>query len=257
MLFDALSDTLRPLPPHLRRLWGPYIGTQLLWTDDVPEDHRELRIPYNGNGKRGEPDFSDPSYFPPLDKLLAVGVNGWDWPDRRSRYVTFDLDSLLNHVKGLTPEKIAEIIVKLKAIPWVEIIRSKGGHGYHVRIYFDPFPYAFTHSEHAHNAERALVFLSQVTGLDLKAAVDACGAMAWIYHHDTAPNGFELVKDATQTLDLSVRRSCRRRRSKTRSSRRSNPVLSTKRLSPTLSPRVVGSMRKAAFTPIRKFWSKR
>jgi hypothetical protein len=148
--FDALSDFLRALPAHRRKLWGPYIGTQLLWDDTVPDEKRKLRIPHDGDGKRGEPDYSDSSYFPSLDKLIAVGVNGWDWPDRRSRYVTFDLDSLLNHVKGLTPEKIAEIIVKLQAVPWVEIIRSKGGHGYHIRIYFsEPFPYAFTHTEHA------------------------------------------------------------------------------------------------------------
>ena len=204
MLFDALSEFLRLLPPHLRKLWGRHVGTQILWNDTVPEEKRTLRIPHDGDGKRGEPDFSDTAYFPPFNKVVGIAVNGWDWPDRCSRFVTFDLDSLLNHVKGLTPERIAEIIEKLRVVPWVELIRSKGGHGYHIRIYFDPYPIALTHTEHANNAERTLAFLSEVTGLDLKAACDTCGAMAWIFHADTAPNGFELIKDATQTLDLSV-----------------------------------------------------
>jgi len=201
-MFAELSDFLRLLPAHLHKLWGPHIGTQLLWDDSIPEDKRKMRIPHDGDGKKGEPDFSDTSYFPSLDKLIAVGVNGWDWPDRQSRFVTFDLDSLLNHVEGLTPERIAEIIVKLKAVPWVQIVRSKSGHGFHIRVFFHPFPIAHTHTEHARNAERALAYLSQITGIDLKAAIDACGAIAWIYHVDTAENGFELIKDVTECLDL-------------------------------------------------------
>ena len=204
MLLSELTDFLKSQPPHLKKLWHSSIGTQLSFTNEVPEDKRELRIPHDGNGKHGEPYFDDTAYHPPLDQLLALGVSGWDWADKRSRYVTFDLDSLLNHVKGLTPEKIIEIVEKLKTVPWVEIVRSKSGHGFHVRIFFDPYPIALTHNEHARNAERALAFLSQITSLDLKAAIDKCGEMAWIYHVDTAPTGFELIKDSQQTLDLSV-----------------------------------------------------
>ena len=204
MLLSELTDFLKSQPPHLKKLWHSSIGTQLSFTNEVPEDKRELRIPHDGNGKHGEPYFDDTAYHPPLDQLLALGVSGWDWADKRSRYVTFDLDSLLGHVKGLTPERLAEIVDKLKQVPWVEIVKSKGGKGYHVRVYFDPLPIANTHTEHAHNAERALAHLSAVTGIDLQAEVDVCGAIAWLWHRDTSADGFALIKDSTQTLDLST-----------------------------------------------------
>ena len=127
---------------------------------------------------------------------MGVGVNGWNWCDQRSEFVTFDLDSVANHGDGLTDEQLGAIVGKLMDVPEVEIVRSKSGHGIHARIYFDPQPYAVTHGEHAHNGARALAWLAQKSGLPLQSAVDACGSIAWIWHQNTAPNGFELLKEA-------------------------------------------------------------
>jgi hypothetical protein len=190
-MYAELSEFLRPLPKHLRRLWRPDIGTQVLFAKGEP-----VRIPRGG--RTPNPYFNDHSYHPRLTSasVKGVGINGWNWCDQVSEYVTFDLDSIATHGDGLTDEQLAEIIGRLMDVPEAEIVRSKSGRGIHVRLYFDPQPYALTHTDHARNAARALAWLAQKTGLPLQVAVDACGKIAWIWHRDTAPNGFELLKEA-------------------------------------------------------------
>ena len=194
MLLDDLSVFLRRhlAHPHLRRLWRPDIGCQVLFA----KGDKRFRIPKGGATRT--PYYDDTSYHPALnpESVLAVGTNGWNWIDQVSEYVTFDLDSLLNHGDGLKPEQLAEIVEKLTAVPEAEIVRSKSGLGYHVRLYFDPHPAADTHDDHAHNAHRALAWLSKKIDTPLEAAVDMCGAIAWIWHQNTASNGFELIKEA-------------------------------------------------------------
>jgi len=194
MLLDDLALFLdRHLSrPYLRRLWRPDIGTQILFV----QGEKRVRIPKGGATRT--PYYHDTSYYPALnpESVLAVGVNGWNWIDQVSEYVTFDLDSLLNHGDGLQPEKLAELVEKIKAVPEAEIVRSKSGLGYHVRVYFDPHPRATTHNDHSHNAKRVLAWLGQKIDMPLDAAVDACGVIAWILHQKTASTGFELVKEA-------------------------------------------------------------
>jgi hypothetical protein len=190
-MFDELSEFLRPLPAHLRRLWHPDIGCQVLCRTGKP-----IRIPHAGD--TSSPYYNDHSYNPRLtsEAVVGVGVNGWNWIDQRSEYVTFDVDSVANHGGGLPDDQLAEILAKLMDVPETEIIRSKSGRGIHVRLYFAPQPHAMTHGEHAHNGARALAWLAQETGLPLQSAVDACGKIAWIWHADTAPGGFHLLKEA-------------------------------------------------------------
>ena len=190
-MYRELSEFLRPLPAHLRRLWRPDIGTQVLWVEGKP-----CRIPHGGD--TATPYYDDTPYHPPLtaETVQGVGVNGWNWCDQRSEYVTFDIDSIGNHGNGLPDQQMAEIVAKLMVVPEVELIRSKSGRGVHARVYFDPQPRALPHNAHAHNGKRALLWLAQETGLPLTAAVDACGMIAWIWHRDTAPTGFQLLKEA-------------------------------------------------------------
>ncbi len=130
------------------------------------------------------------------ETVQGVGVNGWNWCDQLSEFVTFDLDSIANHGAGLTDVQLGEIVGRLMDVPEAEIIRSKSGRGFHVRIYFAPQPHAMTHGEHARNGARALAWLAQRIDYPLARAVDMCGAIAWIWHRDTAPSGFQLLKGA-------------------------------------------------------------
>ena len=136
-MFAELAEFLRPLPKHLRRLWGPHIGTQVLFVAGPP-----IRIPKAG--KTTEPYFFDHPYHPRLSvkTVKGIGVSGWDWCDQRSAFATFDLDSIANHGDGLTDEQLAKIVGRLMAVPEVELVRSKSGHGIHARVYFDPQPHA-------------------------------------------------------------------------------------------------------------------
>ena len=189
MLLDAVAEFLKSLPPHLRRLWRPDIGTQILYQNGDAK-----RIPFGGNSKN--PHFDDTPYYLALTprSVLGVGVNGWNWVDQVSEYVTYDLDSIVNHAGGVPAEKLAEIVEQLKTID-CEIVRSKSGHGYHVRVHFDPFPVALTHTAHAKNAKRVLAWLGDRLKLPMNDAVDVAGGIAWIWHANTAPNGFEVVKE--------------------------------------------------------------
>ncbi len=186
-LFAAISEHLRGT--SLEHLWNPDNGCQLLFDCAKP-----VRIPRGGC--TAHPYFHDTMYFPPLSSLIAVGVNGWNWVDRKSVFVVFDFDSIVNHSMGLSPEQLAAILVRLQNVPWVSIVRSKSGQGFHVYVFFEPFPHAATHKEHAYNARRVLSHLSNELILDLAQSVDMCGAIAWIWHRDAAPNGFEIVKEA-------------------------------------------------------------
>ena len=192
-MLKELSDFLRPLPRHLRRLWRPDIGTQV----NFVKDDKRVRIPKGG--ATGSPYYHDHPYHPALTpaNVKGIGVNGWCWADQLSEYVTFDLDSIANHGDGLADEQLAEVVGRLMDVPEAEIVRSKSGRGIHVRIFFDPQPRAISHTEHARNGARALAWLVQKTALPLEAAVDACAKIAWIWHQDTAPSGFELLKEAT------------------------------------------------------------
>ena len=153
-MFAELSELLVRLPNHLRRLWRPDLGTQVLFVKGKP-----IRIPKAG--ETASPYFHDHTYHPRLtpETVKAVGVNGWNWADQVSEYCTYDLDSIANHGDGLTDERLAEIVGKLMEAPEVEIVRSKSGRGIHVRVFFNPLPHAITHTEHARNGARALAWL--------------------------------------------------------------------------------------------------
>lgn len=198
MLLDALRDFLRAhlTHSHLHRLWNSDLGVQTLFANG---DRR--RIPQDGHTRA--PHFDDTPYHPVLtpESVLAVGVNGWNWVNQRSEFVTFDLDSVVNHTKGVPIEQLDEVVARLMAVDDVEIVRSKSGHGYHARVYFDPHPRAITHNDHSHNAKRVLAWLSQQIDYPLATTVDAAGLIAWIWHQKTAPNGFELLKHAKETKE--------------------------------------------------------
>jgi hypothetical protein len=176
---------------HLRGLWNSDMETQLLF-----DDGSRVRIPADGNG---EPNYSEHAYTPTLDKLLTLGVSGWNWSDQKSLFVTIDIDNIIGHVAGLDGQTLDDLISCLALIAEVEIIRSKSGNGFHIRIYFHPdrLPLARTRDEHTATGQRVLAWLSGRLGLSLKDSVDAVGVMAWIWSSERGEHGFELVKQST------------------------------------------------------------
>lgn len=193
MLLDDLRPFVRThVPEHLQGLFAPDGETQLLFPA------KRIRIPHDGNGS---PVFDDTSYYPPVSNLQALGVTGWNYVDGSSHHVTIDLDGL-NHKDGHSD--LDDLVARLCLLDQVEIIRSKSGKGYHARVYFDPesAPRCRTREQHIAVAGRALVWLSSRIGEDLQAKADAVGVVAWIFHVDRGPNGFEIVKRSTAFMPL-------------------------------------------------------
>jgi hypothetical protein len=125
----------------------------------------------------------------------SIGLTGWDFANGVSKWVGFDFDSIVGHIKaGLTPQQLAGVIEALKDIPWVSIYRSTSGNGLHVYVYLNDVKTA-NHTEHAALARAILGKMSALTATDLSGAVDVYGSILWIWSRRQKPErSFEVIK---------------------------------------------------------------
>lgn len=164
---------------------------------DVVERWKSFRIPYNAN--------QDPIYD--LDKELkfntkhfnGIGLSGWDWKNKVSKWVVFDFDALVGHSERnpnkLTDETLKEIENQLMNVDWVTIRRSTSGNGLHIYVFVDNIP-ANNHTEHASLAKAIIDKMSvKCNGFDFKNKVDVLGHIFWVWHEKMkSVKSFELVK---------------------------------------------------------------
>lgn len=141
----------------------------------------------------------------------AIGMTGWDWKFKRSKFIAFDFDSITNHTKGtgLTDEELQKIKQAVWDIPWIEIRASTRGNGIHLYVYFcdiDADDHAGiateTHIEHAALARSILSIMDQKANCDFASAVDVCGGNIWVWHTDAIdnPKSFIVLKKATENF---------------------------------------------------------
>lgn len=189
------------------RVGGNYMGRAWNgWTDGLVT-WKSFRIPRNANK---EPEYEDKPMKFPLDHAEGVGMTGWDWNNRLSRWVAFDFDAIAGH-KEAHEKKLTEIeldVVKKAAIeiPWVTVRRSAGGAGLHLYVFLDPPVPTQNHNEHAALARAILSKMSAMAGYDFHNKVDICGQNMWVYHRKMLDSdGLKLIKkgstlgSATQT----------------------------------------------------------
>jgi hypothetical protein len=160
----------------------------IIWTDGQHE-WSSFRIPYNSRGKDGEPHYKDSIIQWPFNKYVqAIGLTGWDWDNRVSRWVGFDFDAIASgHARGLTSQELNAIRRKVQGVPWVTLRRSKSGKGYHIYVNFkDPVP-TDNHTEHAALARAILSQLSGLLDFDFDSKVDCVGGVLWVWHKDGYP----------------------------------------------------------------------
>jgi len=171
--------------------WQGYTDGIVTW--------KSFRIPWNA---KDEPRYTDRPMNFPLDKYVeAIGMTGWDWEHKVSRWVAFDFDSLIGHREGLTQDELNEIRDKLSAIPFTSIYSSTSGVGLHIYVFLNNSPTVKNHSEHAAVARAILNKLSALSGLELSARVDTLGGNIWIYHTKAIPGqSYKLIKYG-HTLD--------------------------------------------------------
>jgi hypothetical protein len=148
------------------------------------------------------PQYNDPQLlFSPADHVDKVGTTWWDFTNKRSIAVGIDIDSNDGHAETTTTndeEGIASIIERLKALDYVTIVRSTGGKGIHVYVFFDPanLPEAANHHEHTIVARKCLKVISDDLKYDLAGHVDCVGSVFWIWADKSPADhpGLKMIK---------------------------------------------------------------
>jgi len=166
------------------------------WTDGM-QTWKSFRIPYNANS---EPTYEDRVISFDLEMhALAIGMTGWDWVNRQSRWVGYDFDAIIGHSekheKKLTDIELGEVQQAVTDLNWVTVRKSTGGRGLHLYVMLPNVP-TQNHTEHAALARAILGKMAGLTGFDFTSKVDVCGGNMWVWHRKMAdnPEGLKLVK---------------------------------------------------------------
>lgn len=167
---------------------------------DTGETWGNIRWPYQAGT---DPTYNDPNItFSPAARVDRLGTTWWDFERKRSVAVGIDIDSIDGHAATTTTnnsQDIDNIVEKLSALDYVTIVRSTGGKGLHVYVFFDPAnqPEAKNHHEHTIVARKTLQLISDEIGYNLKAHVDCVGSVFWIWAKKSPAghDGFSLVKE--------------------------------------------------------------
>jgi hypothetical protein len=89
---------------------GEFKGRKWRAWSDGSQTWKSFRIPYNA---ATNPEYLDVEVkFDFAKHVEAIGMSGWDWVEKVSRWVAFDFDSLTNHKEGLTDTELKEILDK-------------------------------------------------------------------------------------------------------------------------------------------------
>lgn len=158
------------------------------------------RIPRNASK---DPYFEDfEMRYPEADHWSEIGSSGWNWRNRESHWVGFDVDSITGHAPGvgISDDEMGEFLEHVKRLPYVEVRHSTSGRGIHLYVLLDRIP-TRTHTEHAAVARAVLSMMSTEAGYDFARCIDVCGAILWFYSRRMDPDrGFALIKPPKQTL---------------------------------------------------------
>ena len=184
---------------------GQKVGDSGKYTCDG-EVYGPTRWPYDANGKKAEPNYSDPPIKYMIGKRMkGIGTTWWDWKHKRTVGLGFDFDSLIDHGEGVgIPQEDIDRLDQCDA-DWLQINKSTHGNGRHMYIWFQEGdqPVTENHTEHAAVARAFLPLIAKAIGFaDLEQAVDCYGGNLWIHHVEATKEnqGFALVKPATQIL---------------------------------------------------------
>jgi hypothetical protein len=186
------------------RVDGDFKGKKWHGYSDGMTTWKPFRIPYKANS---EPEYTDSEIkFDLALHVEGIGMTGWDWMKRASRWVAFDFDSITGHsekhLAKLTPEEIEAVRQAAFNIPWVEVRRSAGGKGLHLYVHLDDVPTA-NHNEHAALARSILGMMSALTGFDFQSKVDICGGNMWVWHRKmVGSEGLALLKKGEALKDI-------------------------------------------------------
>jgi len=179
--------------------------TYMAWTDGDTE-WKPFRIPRNAGTN---PEYTDvPMSFDIAAHAEGIGMTGWDWKNRVSRWVAFDFDAIMGHserhTRKSTQEELKQIEQLLQGVPWINIRYSTSGRGLHLYVFLAEVP-TNTHHEHSALARSILGQLSAFVGYDFSSKVDICGGNMWVWHRKMInTNVLLLIKSGTIFEDIPV-----------------------------------------------------
>jgi hypothetical protein len=162
-----------------------------------------FRIPKNA---KTDPINNDGSMdFDLRRHAQGVGLTGWNFRDRVSEYVAYDIDSIAGHAPGVgvSEGKLAEVRREATENPWVTVRRSTGGGGLHLYVALPRVP-TDNHTEHALLARYVLARMSALAGYDFAASVDVLGGNMWVWNRRMTPEngGLTLLKRGEVLTDV-------------------------------------------------------
>jgi len=174
---------------------GEYEGLRWQGFTDGLQTWKHFRIPWDANRN---PNYIDREIKFDISKHAeAIGMTGWDWRCKRSRWVGFDFDSIVGHKVGLTGDELQEIKTKLAELPIINLFTSTSGTGLHIYVFIASKETIATHTEHAAVARAILSKISALTGLNLESKVDTLGGNMWVWHRNAKPNeSYKCIKTA-------------------------------------------------------------
>jgi hypothetical protein len=168
------------------------------WRDtSTGEQWKAFRIPWNADTF---PTYRDSKMMFSLEKHVeGIGMTGWNWSKRQSLWVGYDFDSLVNHVGGISENELNDLVTKTREIPWVNLMRSTSGTGYHLYIFFEEPVETKTHTEHSALARSLVSVLTAETGYNFLTNVDCVGSILWVYHRkQEGTDGLTWKKEGTE-----------------------------------------------------------
>jgi len=205
VFFGRWLDNLRELETQLLvspEGGFPVEGRRNVWSDGEEEWHN-IRYPKNA---MAEPYWRDRELGFLLEKhWLGVGTTWWNWVKRESVAVAFDFDEVSSHAPGtgVSDEQLEEVRQRACELDYVEVLRSTGGKGLHLYLWFDENnrPKTDNHSEHAAIGRAMLGKLSTDADFNFGSHLDVCGGNMWVGHTKMfGGNGFECLKPSTRFL---------------------------------------------------------
>jgi hypothetical protein len=169
------------------------------WTDEVTTWY-PFRIPLHANTDTPELNNSHLT-FSLEQHAEGIGMTGWDFKNKVSRWVAYDFDAITGHsdrhAKKLTELQLTEVREAVDKIPWTTLRLSTSGKGLHLYVFLNAVPTS-THTEHAALARSVLGMMCGITGFDFANTVDVCGGNMWVWHRKMkGTDGLKLVKQGT------------------------------------------------------------
>lgn len=170
------------------------------WTDG-DAIWKSFRIPVNANTPSPIFDFSRKMSFDLLKYTEGIGMTGWDFVNKTSKWVAFDFDAVSGHSeqhsKKLSDQDLDNVRDILTKIDWVTLRRSTSGKGLHMYVFLPDVP-TETHTEHAALARSILGIIMAETGFDFQSKVDVCGGNMWVWHKKMLNTpGLEIIKQGS------------------------------------------------------------